>query len=193
MPRPAGSEILEGSFDRLLTPGTKDVTFHVIAGRVRRLLRGQPPGAAVARPRHGAARLPATRPSSTPSRSPAHDPYSVTARVPLRGDADGGLTENKLRAAGEAYPPELLARYTQLTPTAVGPRGPAGPRRRAAQARGQQHPGEPVRPGERARRRAPVGPLRLRRRTSSTSTAETSAGPSASRRTSRATASSTRR
>ena len=42
-----------------------------------------------------------------------HEPYSVTARVPLRGDNDGGMTENKLRAAGEGYPPEIVGRYTQ--------------------------------------------------------------------------------
>ena len=49
------------------------------------------------------------------------EPYSVTARVPLRGDDGGGVTANKLRAAGQGYPPEIVGRYTQLPADAVGP------------------------------------------------------------------------
>lgn len=47
--------------------------------------------------------------------------YTVTARVPLIGDPGGGLTQNRLRAAGTAYPAAIVARYTQLTADAVGP------------------------------------------------------------------------
>jgi transglutaminase-like putative cysteine protease len=49
-----------------------------------------------------------------------HDPYAITARVPLRGDEDGGLTQNLLRAAGQNYPLPILERYTQLPVGAVG-------------------------------------------------------------------------
>jgi transglutaminase-like putative cysteine protease len=50
-----------------------------------------------------------------------HDPYQVTARVPLIGDENGGLTQSAMRAAGQSYPPDLYQRYTQLPPGAVGP------------------------------------------------------------------------
>ena len=49
------------------------------------------------------------------------DPYSVTAAVPTRKDVPGGLTENRLRAAGTAYPPGVVARYTRVPDGAMGP------------------------------------------------------------------------
>jgi transglutaminase-like putative cysteine protease len=48
-------------------------------------------------------------------------PYSVTAAVPIRKDVPGGLTENRLRAAGTAYPPGVVARYTRVPDGAMGP------------------------------------------------------------------------
>jgi transglutaminase-like putative cysteine protease len=46
-------------------------------------------------------------------------PYTVTALVRVQGDEDpAALTENKLRVAGTAYPPEVTATYLQLPPGA---------------------------------------------------------------------------
>ena len=52
-----------------------------------------------------------------------HEPYVVKARVPILGDAQGGLTQNLLRVAGTDYPKEIKARYLVRTPGAVGPEG----------------------------------------------------------------------
>ncbi len=47
--------------------------------------------------------------------------YSVTALVPVYGDAGGGITQARLRAAGDAYPPEVNDLYGELPPGAMGP------------------------------------------------------------------------
>jgi transglutaminase-like putative cysteine protease len=49
------------------------------------------------------------------------DPYTVTAAVPTQKDVPGGLTNNRLRAAGTAYPPGIVARYTGIPAGAIGP------------------------------------------------------------------------
>jgi len=49
------------------------------------------------------------------------DPYTVTAAVPVTADVPGGLTVNRLRAAGTAYPPGIVARYTKVPDGAIGP------------------------------------------------------------------------
>jgi len=48
-------------------------------------------------------------------------PYTVTASVPTVADIPGGLTANRLRAAGTAYPPGIVARYTTVPAGAIGP------------------------------------------------------------------------
>ncbi|MBA2382409.1 MAG: transglutaminase domain-containing protein [Chloroflexi bacterium] len=49
------------------------------------------------------------------------DPYTVVADVQELADVAGGLTQNRLRAAGDAYPEGLLERYTALPDGAMGP------------------------------------------------------------------------
>ncbi|HWP63955.1 MAG TPA: transglutaminase domain-containing protein, partial [Candidatus Binatia bacterium] len=52
----------------------------------------------------------------------AGTPYTVTGLVHAIGDeTPGGLTANRLRAAGRAYPPEIAARYLQVPEGAIGP------------------------------------------------------------------------
>ena len=54
------------------------------------------------------------------------DPYTVTALVRERGDGDAsGITENKLRAAGTAYPPAITEHYLQVPPGAIPDGGAA--------------------------------------------------------------------
>jgi transglutaminase-like putative cysteine protease len=48
-------------------------------------------------------------------------PYTVTALVPVNKDQAGGRTENRLRAAGGAYPPEVVTLYTAVPDGAMGP------------------------------------------------------------------------
>jgi hypothetical protein len=53
-------------------------------------------------------------------------PYEVLAWVPIVGEqAEGGLSQNRLRAAGTDYPGEIVALYTQVPDGAIGPDGEA--------------------------------------------------------------------
>ena len=47
-------------------------------------------------------------------------PYTVDALVPNLGDAQHGLTENRLRAAGRNYPTDVSATYLQVPDRAIG-------------------------------------------------------------------------
>ncbi|MBA2718710.1 MAG: DUF4129 domain-containing protein [Chloroflexi bacterium] len=47
--------------------------------------------------------------------------YTVTAALPTIADQPGGLTENRLRAAGQDYPPSVTARYLGVPDGAMGP------------------------------------------------------------------------
>ncbi len=51
----------------------------------------------------------------------AGDTYTVTAAVPVTDDSENALTANRLRAAGEQYPEDLLETYTALPENALGP------------------------------------------------------------------------
>src|SRR5262249_12136282 len=46
--------------------------------------------------------------------------YTVTASVPDPDDVPGGVTINRLRAAGTNYPPDILARYLTVPDGAMG-------------------------------------------------------------------------
>ncbi len=49
-------------------------------------------------------------------------PYTVEGLVHAVGDEiPGGLTANRLRAAGQAYPAEITSRYLQVPPGTIGP------------------------------------------------------------------------
>jgi transglutaminase-like putative cysteine protease len=49
-----------------------------------------------------------------------NDPYAVTALVRERADNASGITANKLRAAGTAYPEAIAQRYLQVPDGALG-------------------------------------------------------------------------
>ena len=48
-------------------------------------------------------------------------PYTVTASVQELADVDGGVTQNRLRAAGLEYPAGIVARYPSVPANAMGP------------------------------------------------------------------------
>ena len=50
----------------------------------------------------------------------ARDPYTVTASIQSLADVAGGVTANRLRAAGQDYPAEVVRRYTPYPRTALG-------------------------------------------------------------------------
>jgi hypothetical protein len=115
----ANTEILAGTAEAVAKTGTKDVTFTVTPNDLRGNFALSP-----------LVPLAINRDSSLVGGGKegffqaveiaGHDPYAITARVPLRGDNDGGLTQNLLKAAGQGYPVPILERYTQLEPDAVG-------------------------------------------------------------------------
>jgi transglutaminase-like putative cysteine protease len=49
------------------------------------------------------------------------DPYKITAAIPVDGDVQGGVTQNRLRAVDTDYPPAVLARYLGVPGGAMGP------------------------------------------------------------------------
>ena len=119
VPRDPDTPLLKDTAEAVAKPGTKDVTFSVAPDQLRGTYALSP-----------AVPLQINRPADLLAAGKqgffqaveisGHDPYKITARVPLRGDDDGGLTQAKLRAAGQNYPLEILQRYTQLEPDAVG-------------------------------------------------------------------------
>jgi transglutaminase-like putative cysteine protease len=48
-------------------------------------------------------------------------PYAVTALLPVARDVPGGRTQNRLRAAGQAYPDDVKRLYLQVPDGAMGP------------------------------------------------------------------------
>ncbi|HET9344583.1 MAG TPA: transglutaminaseTgpA domain-containing protein [Candidatus Limnocylindrales bacterium] len=118
-PVAAGDEILEGSFDRVAPPGTKDVTFHVTPNDLRGSF-AVGPLTPLAIDRDAVLLGGGEEAFFHAIEIAEHEPYAITARVPLVGDEGGGLTQNLLRAAGQGYPVEILSRYTQLPDDAVG-------------------------------------------------------------------------
>jgi transglutaminase-like putative cysteine protease len=120
LPRAAGDEILTGTYDQVLPPGTKDITFRVTPNELRGSYAVSPL-APLAIDRDSELLGAGEEAFFQALEISGHDPYSITARVPLAGDEDGGLTQNKLRAAGDGYPLEIALRYTQLDPGVVGP------------------------------------------------------------------------
>jgi transglutaminase-like putative cysteine protease len=51
----------------------------------------------------------------------ARDPYTVTASIESLADVSGGVTKNRLQAAGQDYPAEVVRRYTSFPKAAIGP------------------------------------------------------------------------
>ena len=47
--------------------------------------------------------------------------YTITAIIPIFGDVPGGLTENRLRAAGTDYPADVKEIYTRVPEGSLGP------------------------------------------------------------------------
>ena len=115
-------EILAGTAEAVAKEGSKDITFTVIPDEYRGSFALSP-----------LVPLTINRDSTLQGGGKqgffhavevaGHDPYAITARVQLRGDEDGGLTESLLRAAGQNYPADLKARYTALPPNAIGKAG----------------------------------------------------------------------
>ena len=113
--------------------------------------------------------------------------YQLTASVPVRGNDPGELNDAALRSTGRAYPPEIVDLYTQLPDGAMGPNAEALEHKIDDGRRGPSRSTSP-----RRSRRSSGRARTTTARTSPTSTAAAGRRPSASRRSSRASASGTR-
>jgi transglutaminase-like putative cysteine protease len=118
----AGNEVLAKTVEAVAKPGTKDISFTVTPDEYRGSYALSP-----------LVPLAINRDSTLAAGGKdgffqavelaGHEPYQITARVPLVGDADGGLTQSLLRAAGGSYPSGIVSRYTKLPADALGKEG----------------------------------------------------------------------
>jgi transglutaminase-like putative cysteine protease len=119
--RPAGSPILEGTADEPTEIGTRVVTFTVRpVGFSQRTIMSPATPIGV----DTATRLSTVGADgyfATLDRSTGSSPYTVTARVPIRGEGQGQLDHAALLAAGTNYPADVRAMYTHLSPGMWGP------------------------------------------------------------------------
>ncbi len=107
--RDAGSELLAGTGEELVKGGRRALVTTIMPAYQRRefFLPGAPSTlSAGARVRL----IGETGLLSGIDRDATSDPYQVTTYVPA-SEKDGGLTKERLRASGGAYPPEILALY----------------------------------------------------------------------------------
>ena len=120
-PRPAGEDILDGTFDQLPAEGFEDVVFTVTPDAYRSVYAVSPLGP-VSVDRNADLITLGEDGFFAALDVGGRQPYVVKARVPVLGDeTPGGLTENVLRAAGTEYPEEILERYIDLPEGSVGP------------------------------------------------------------------------
>ena len=120
-PRPANTPILAGTLDAapasaLRTPQTFRVTplsslFHVVFSPIDPLTVD----------RDTTLRTSGVDGSFQALSIDGRNPYTVTAAIPEAVDQAGGLTINRLRAAGTSYPPGITARYLSVPDQAMGP------------------------------------------------------------------------
>jgi transglutaminase-like putative cysteine protease len=122
--RVVGEPLLEGTIDQASETGTVPFTFTVIPAQAR---------ADIVSPDTPQTVNEATRERTVGEagffagldRDWSRDAYTVTALLPKVGDAEGGLTKNRLRVAGTDYPEEIRTRYAQPPDRGSGVVGPA--------------------------------------------------------------------
>jgi transglutaminase-like putative cysteine protease len=123
--RPASSDLLVDTMERTLGPqgtgGSRQVTV-TIAPDGYHGTEVLAPGAPLSLTVDGLVNLSGESGFLTSVETDQREPsYSVTSEVQLTGDKDPlAITANKLRAAGTDYPPEIMGRYLQVPPGAVG-------------------------------------------------------------------------
>ena len=119
-PRPAGEPVLAGTLEEPPTEGTKEVTFTVTPDSYYGPYAVSPLSP-VSLDRDAQFLGLADGQLFEAIQIAGRAPYEITARVQVLGDADGGITQNRLRVAGTTYPEEIAARYLDVLDGAVGP------------------------------------------------------------------------
>jgi transglutaminase-like putative cysteine protease len=120
-PRDAGADILGGTLDRIPEGAARtDVTFRVTPDlNLFKVAFSPIDPLRIDRP--VSINLAGTDGFFQSIETSGRDPYTIIASVPKAVDAPGGITKNRLRAAGTAYPPGVVARYTHVPDGAMGP------------------------------------------------------------------------
>lgn len=119
--RPAGSSILEGTFDAIPERSKRVTTTFRIEPRSRLFRVAFSPIDPIAIDRDTTLVLAGEDGWFQSIALGGGDPYTVTVGLPLVADVEGGLTNNRLRAAGMNYPAEIKARYLDVPNGALGP------------------------------------------------------------------------
>lgn len=120
-PRDAGTDLLAGTLDRIPEGAARtDVTFQIKpASRLFKVAFSPADPRTIDRP--VTVNLAGIDGYFQSIEIGEPDPYTVVAAVPTLADIPGGLTNNRLRAAGTAYPPGVTARYLDVPDGAMGP------------------------------------------------------------------------
>jgi transglutaminase-like putative cysteine protease len=120
-PRDAGTDLLAGTLDRIPeTAARTDVTFQIKPeSRLFKVAFSPTDPLRIDRP--VTVNLAGIDGYFQSIEIGAPDPYTVIAAVPTLADVPGGLTNNRLRAAGTDYPPGITARYLDVPDGAMGP------------------------------------------------------------------------
>jgi transglutaminase-like putative cysteine protease len=123
---PAQEQVLQGTSDAVREDGRRAVTFTVVPDDFRASTVLSPQGPAkVSVPVRVSYVDESAKFVASIDRN-GGDPYTVTALVRQRGDADDGeITINKLRAAGTVYPPAIARQYLQVPDGAIPSGGAA--------------------------------------------------------------------
>lgn len=119
MERAAGEELLTGTLDEPMGEGGTEVTFTVTPDTYRSTFVLSPL-APVAIDRDSVVLGLGDKGFFEAIQIGSSSAYTLTARIPARGDVPGGLTENLLRVAGTDYPKAITDRYLQVG-DAMGP------------------------------------------------------------------------
>ena len=119
--RPAGTELLQGTLDEVPTTAAREVEGFQIAPQSALFKVAFSPIDPIS------ITLDSTLTTSGDSgffqsvQIEPRVPYTVNASIQKLADVDGGVTQNRLRAAGTDYPDDVVDRYTDVPDGAMGP------------------------------------------------------------------------
>ncbi len=121
VPRASGTAILDGTQDAIVDPTARVPETFQVAPQSRVPNPVFTPLDPISVNQDVTLNLAGTNGSLQSISIDGHDPYSVTAALPALIDEQGGVTQNRLRAAGTSYPDAIKAMYTPVPDGAMGP------------------------------------------------------------------------
>ncbi len=119
--RPAGTNLLDGTLDAIPSGVVHTIKTFQITPQTSLFRVAFDPIAPISIDRDSTLTLVGAGGSVQSIGIDGHGSYTVTAAIPTIVDIAGGLTANRLRAAGTNYPLGILARYMNMPKDAMGP------------------------------------------------------------------------